>query len=792
MIGLRRYSTDISLPQKSVINYEVEHDFLDFELINNEYTWQFKIPIEGNESLFGFAHDPSNPKNQLKEYDGFFISIDGMIWRSGVFNLDDIDDEYFIGSFSVINSELYKSKDFDLTQVITKQLDIIDGTFDEFTADWNNENYPEMVFPRMQIKDDIPFYVNDKGGNICPCFGIQYLIKICCEQFGYKLIDNYSSAANRFKQLIIIPDKFIPNIFTRTRPREAFANNSNSNSAYTPRRYRGSGGGSGRKSRRLARAYSTREYNFSHISNKIDVAYFMPEGLTFYELVSDYAKVTCSDISIDPVNQTLSINSINRLLNKTSLEIGSNFRFEGGSRIDVKELKLIWNLDDELFDDVEEELQGTYKGEFDDLNDATANIVSPEIGDYVFLLRDNAYYQVQKTNPSEIDISSTSGEILPHLILTGVSGSITTADILTGDESGAKGYVSSYSAGVCILFRHEANRYNFKEGEAFTTDGGASGTIGSVHLVLVGEESNSKAEIFGIDGSTLEVFSDGAFIDGETISNGSGSATADSNNGSLLLQYYTQPYQKFKYSKIDDIRELILNKLQPVKFDRYEIRTLTKFTVSSSGGSDIYGAFKVKIEFDEFSGLLDSSMSVFLVPELNEESDAMQYPNKWIGFHLENQREIYLDEAYLADVTVKTILIRVTSVYYTPIVSEKHEPKIAYYHGLQPDTNQANNDYTYYLAAPHNYNAESTKLPGYALRNFQSENIQDAEHEVVNAKLKNTRLLKFESSFDNLEIEKVIASKKIQNRDATIILSKLSFEITDRGLENQKGTAYKV
>ncbi len=357
MIGLRRQEKDIALPENFSANYEVDTDFVEADSMGQFYSWPLKIPREGNELLFNFPEDPDNPRDQLKKYEGFYITVDGTIWQEVVFELLEADEFEYEGTLSTISTAVQENKKVSIRDFITETFDIdfSSKTYFEYTLRDN------MVFPPVVVYNEKLLLGSPANmGTHIPFFPLKFLLRKVFQPLGFDLIDNYSDG---------VAEKILVN----------------SNIYF---KYPGSG------------------------TITISMAEFVPD-ISLYDLIFSAAKVLGSEVIVDNDNKKIKINRITRSFQqKPSLEVDSPAITV--KNVEKKSIDFFYDYqNDVLIKDNPESITGNFKGDY--VDQAAINGAAWIEGDYGLNLQTNKVWIAEDSGFGVIVKREYAYPVMPFL-----------------------------------------------------------------------------------------------------------------------------------------------------------------------------------------------------------------------------------------------------------------------------------------------------------------------------------------------------------------------------------------
>lgn len=365
-VGLRYKGKDLMLDPSFSIRWEEEDDLFDFGRMGQAYSWTINIPIKGNEKIFGYASEPNNAKNRFKVYDDFLVTVNGNVWWECSFDLFEVSDDglFYNGTLTSISSPFFDNKSKKIASLISAQIPLADDDYSTVIGAINNLTESNIRFPfihfhndstTMPIDGDVVLaidadfknepIVNRSAYFLIPAFKLSYLLKLCIEGIGMRVV--LDNTDKELDNLIVISNRLIDQ-----------QKNSLGLDTY-----------------------------FANINNQLEVSKHVPD-ITLTELIKDYMFYNGKNVTIE--GDTIIFTSLDRMISSDGNIIDLENKYS--DRIIPRKnptngICIEYKYEDDITKN-EAIPQGTYQGEVINKISIPGSAV---VGDYYFVRELNRF-----------------------------------------------------------------------------------------------------------------------------------------------------------------------------------------------------------------------------------------------------------------------------------------------------------------------------------------------------------------------------------------------------------------
>lgn len=339
-VGLTYRGKSLVLDPDFQIDWNVEDDILEFDQLGQGFSAQTRIPIKGNESVFKYASNPANARNEFKTIDGFQITMGGNVWwevSCEVLRVSD-DGYYYECVLSTVESRFFEISKKTLKEALTSVTIPIANQTNETNVRSAFNDSKAVVFP------NVTFYAKPVYGLI-PAFYAKYIAQEIAQSIGYTFIDNYSNIS--LNKLIIMNNRILDE---DTR-------------------------------------YSSSSISWNRIDNLIQVSDFMPD-ITVSEFFNDLIHLVCGKLRLNLADKRIYLDSFQNMQTSKRDSGLEDAPVIIPRQSDVLDIQLAWKSDDLL--NIQDDFSGLYIGEF---SNAASFEALATVDSYGFCREENAYYK---------------------------------------------------------------------------------------------------------------------------------------------------------------------------------------------------------------------------------------------------------------------------------------------------------------------------------------------------------------------------------------------------------------
>lgn len=331
------------------IQLEKKCDFFQLLSMNFVFGYDFIFPREGNEHIFYLAGDPDNTINRFNDQYVAELQLFNNTFLTGTFTLKESDDETsYRGTFDSISKEIYNNLDTTIANLLDEE----DASLYDNQAEVNTINELSDKFVKFAALDSADNEEYNKYGSAENPYRVHFfhlitLMNKVCNSLGYQFIDLATENGDESQEIYL----------------------------------------AGRRT-------------FSGSNNLNQVC----PDITVKNLFKTFCALTASDISINVHKRELVFQSIGRALDDP--------RYVDLSEVIYKEQTERWvkptfafafeidQEDDFYLEQSNVELSGRLLDPVNKISDLPG---SPDVGDYLFVKQENAYWQYAYNEEAQQD-----------------------------------------------------------------------------------------------------------------------------------------------------------------------------------------------------------------------------------------------------------------------------------------------------------------------------------------------------------------------------------------------------